>query len=40
MQNTVVLKEFGICYVKMHDFNDNPLYDSQKWGYAYKINRI
>ena len=30
MRNKVVLKEFGICYLKMHDFHGNPLYNSQK----------
>ena len=32
MRNKVVLKIFGIGYVKMHGFHGNPLYDSQKWG--------
>ena len=32
MRNKVVLKIFGIGFVKMHGFHSNPVYDSKKMG--------
>ena len=29
-------KKFGMGYVKMHGFHDNPLYDSREWGVGLK----
>ena len=39
MRNEVVLKRFGMGFVKMHSFHGNPLYDSWEWGSAY-ISRV
>ena len=37
MRNEVVLKIFGMDYVKMHGFHGNPLYDSRVYGQALQI---
>ena len=40
MRNEVVLKIFGMVYVKMHGFHGNPLYDSREWGVGLQIQAI
>ena len=39
MRDEVLLKHFGMGYmhVKMHGFNDNPLYDFREMGVVLQI---
>ena len=34
MRNEVLLKTFGMGYVKMHGFHGNPFHKNWKWEYA------